>query len=331
MAKRVLALLAAFAVVLTSSCLVFAEESSAKTEETVVLEEEESKEENENTSNEEKELPEEETEEEKKDEMLCDTFTLYVNVEKPEIENEIIIPSEMKIKLFSVEGELLGEESENITRDGWFAFEFSVPEYRIGTKFFAVAVEGTKSISYCEKEYGLHENFLAETFAYPDEEGKLVIYDEAYVSAKPLTGVDPWLEEAEKVVNDNKIKSDTPYLIWVSKSDFKVSVFLEREDGWECIKHFGCSIGAPDTPTITGQYKYIEQLKKWDYGTYYCGPIMRFYRGYAIHSTLLYNDGTDYDGRIGKMISHGCIRVRPENINWLMYYVPLNTKIYITN
>ena len=58
---------------------------------------------------------------------------------------------------------------------------------------------------------------------------------------------------------------------------------------------------------------------------------MRFYKGYAIHSTLLRYDGSDYDGRVGKQISHGCVRVKPENINWMVSMIPLYTKIYITN
>ena len=57
---------------------------------------------------------------------------------------------------------------------------------------------------------------------------------------------------------------------------------------------------------------------------------MRFYRGYAIHTVLLKNNGTNYDGRTGKMISHGCIRIPKDEMNWLISYAPLYTKIYIT-
>ena len=58
---------------------------------------------------------------------------------------------------------------------------------------------------------------------------------------------------------------------------------------------------------------------------------MRFYRGYALHSTLLRYDGSDADARLGKKISHGCVRLAPESINWMVDNVPLYTKIYVTN
>ena len=57
---------------------------------------------------------------------------------------------------------------------------------------------------------------------------------------------------------------------------------------------------------------------------------MRFRGGYAIHSTLIKYDGTPYDNRVGMKISHGCIRLRPEDINWLASITPLGTRIYIT-
>ena len=57
---------------------------------------------------------------------------------------------------------------------------------------------------------------------------------------------------------------------------------------------------------------------------------MRFNGGYAIHSTLLYPNGTPKDNRVGVKISHGCIRLRPDDINWMFYYVPLKTTIHIT-
>jgi lipoprotein-anchoring transpeptidase ErfK/SrfK len=55
-----------------------------------------------------------------------------------------------------------------------------------------------------------------------------------------------------------------------------------------------------------------------------------FYGGYALHSTLLNYNGTEYDGTVRAMISHGCIRLHPEDINWIAARIPVGTKIYIT-
>lgn len=134
----------------------------------------------------------------------------------------------------------------------------------------------------------------------------------------------------EYVVNERGIDSETDYLVWVSKSEFLVRVFIGSKGNWKCVNSFPCAIGAPKTPTIEGEFRYYQYQKRWEYNKYYCGPIMRFKGGYAIHSTLIKYDGTPYDNRVGEKISHGCVRVRPENIKWLVNYVPLYSKIYVT-
>ena len=263
-----------------------------------------------------------------KEALTSDTFTLHVDVLQPD---GAITPSDLRFNLFTESGEWLGNQCQQIKAAGPMEFVFEVPTYEIGAKFKIVATTGAEYVNSCDLEYALNEEILAETYAYRDTEGNLVISDNAHVLVCPLNTAESWGEFAENHVNEMKVWSDTPYLIWVSKANYKVSVFLRDNGKWNFIKEFGCSVGAPGTPTVTGQYKYYQYQKKWDYGSYYVGPIMRFYGGYAIHSTLVNNNGTDRDGRIGKMISHGCVRVRPESINWLTSYVPLGTKIYITN
>lgn len=138
------------------------------------------------------------------------------------------------------------------------------------------------------------------------------------------------LNVSERFVNDNAIRSKTDYLIWVSKSKFTVTVFKDMNGIWKEQDAFQCSIGAPSTPTITGQFEYFSREARWSYPTYYVGPIMRFYKGYALHSTLLRYDGSNADGRLGKRISHGCVRLAPANINWMVDNIPLHTKVYVT-
>ena len=138
-----------------------------------------------------------------------------------------------------------------------------------------------------------------------------------------------WTAE-EKLINSRQVASDTNYLVWVSKSEYKVHVFTGSSGNWRLVRSMDCAIGAPSTPTIEGTFKYYQRQDRWNYDNYYCGPIMRFYRGYALHSTLLRYNGTDYDGRTGMRISHGCVRLRPENINWMVETIPLQTTIYVT-
>ncbi len=131
-------------------------------------------------------------------------------------------------------------------------------------------------------------------------------------------------------ISNSNLASDTYYLIWVSKSEYKVRVFLGGKGNWNQINSFTCAIGAPGTPTCEGTFKYFQAQDMWDYGSYYVGPIMRFYRGFALHSTLIYKDGTPKDDRVGMRLSLGCVRLHPEDINWLAYYAPVGTTVHVT-
>lgn len=134
----------------------------------------------------------------------------------------------------------------------------------------------------------------------------------------------------EKYINHSGHASETDYLIWVSKANFKVHVFTGKAGDWELVRTIPCSIGKSYTPTCEGTYRYYESITKWDYGSYYVAPVMRFNRGYALHSTLVNNDGSDHDGRIGEMVSHGCVRIYPPDMQWLFATVPLYTTVHVT-
>ncbi len=304
MKKRIFSMLLIFVLMFTSSNAVFAEETEIS------------------------EVWEEASIEEDQTVLTSDKFTLFVDVVQPDGQ---ILSSDMRFNIFTEDGEWLANRCVRIESAGIVEVEFQLPVYEIGTKFVLVPTTGVEYITYYSTNLGLNESFVVETYAYTDVFGSVRIADSAHVSAYPFFEADSWEAKAEEFVNSRNIQSETPYMIWVSKDNFTVSVFLRENNRWECIKHFGCSIGAPSTPTVTGQYKYYRFEKIWDYGSYFVGPIIKFYNGYAIHTTLINKDGTDYDGRIGKMISHGCVRVRPENMDWLIFYIPLNTRIYVTN
>ena len=147
------------------------------------------------------------------------------------------------------------------------------------------------------------------------------------IELKPSAYVKTTNELPDFIFNSS---SKTDYLIWVSKSDYTVNVYMGSRRSWSLINSFPCAIGAPSTPTVEGTFEYYQYQPRWSYDKFYCGPIMRFHNGYAIHSTLIAYDGSFYDNRVGAKISHGCVRVKPENIKWLTYYIPLHTKIIVT-
>jgi hypothetical protein len=154
--------------------------------------------------------------------------------------------------------------------------------------------------------------------------------DNIYQRRISLTPSEYVPKEEEKHVNGIDITSKTEYLIWVSKKDFKVNIFLGENKKWHLAESFPCSIGAAKSPTVEGQFEYYQYHPRWEYDKYYCGPVMRFYRGYAFHSYLIKYDGTPYDDRLGMKISAGCVRMKPSDIKWMVDFVPKNTKILIT-
>ena len=137
-------------------------------------------------------------------------------------------------------------------------------------------------------------------------------------------------QKSEKRINELNLSSETPYLIWVNKSEYTIHAFLGEKNNWREVYSCRCAIGAPNTPTVTGTFKYFSREKKWIYDNFYVGPIMRFYGSYAIHSTLFKFDGTDYNNAVGVKNSHGCVRVRPNDLAWLIFYVPLRSTVYVT-
>ena len=141
----------------------------------------------------------------------------------------------------------------------------------------------------------------------------------------------PDLEPVQKetYINSLGLSSKTDYLIWVNLERTRVNVFLRENNAWKLCTSFLCTIGANETPTIMGEFECQYREKWWKYDGYYVGPVLRFYNGYAFHSTLLRYDGGFYDGRLGKTLSHGCVRLAHEDIGWMISYIPMKTKVYI--
>ncbi len=233
-----------------------------------------------------------------------------------------------------------------------------IKEYlsHIGANDFSVDSENQITITYGEKIVAMYpdsnkailNNTEAELPAAPFLSGDTVyapaesvckalgfIYI-ANISGKKMTvysdipADSDGVRNSEKRINGLNLSSETPYLIWVNKSEYTVHTFLGEKNNWREVYTCKCAIGAPGSPTVTGTFKYFSRESRWTYDKFYVGPIMRFYGSYAIHSTLLKYDGTDYNNAVGVKNSHGCVRVRPNDLAWLIFYVPLRSTVYVT-
>ncbi len=135
-------------------------------------------------------------------------------------------------------------------------------------------------------------------------------------------------------VNLKGYKSNTKYLVWVNLTYQRVNIFEGSQGKWKLIRTCLCGSGTNATPTIRGVFTTSYKQSAWNYGSYYCGPVVRFYgsSGYAFHSRLQYwpmNSNRYYDARIGFPISHGCLRMYNDDIWWMYNNIPNGTTVVV--
>lgn len=135
-----------------------------------------------------------------------------------------------------------------------------------------------------------------------------------------------------KFVNDNNIKSQTVNLITTNIKNRLTYVFEKgKNNKWELLYKWSCTVGKPSTPTITGTF-YINGRKPY-FGsdTYRVKYATRIKGSYYYHSILFNAEGTEIiDATLGEALSHGCIRLAVENAHWI-YDNILDTTTVVIN
>ena len=139
--------------------------------------------------------------------------------------------------------------------------------------------------------------------------------------------IKPYIKEF--FVNETGYISDTNKLIWINLENTEVNIFEKSEERWNLIKSIECSIGSNNTPTINGVFKYNRYVPIETSDDYYVSDVMKFYKAFGIHSVLMKNNGDIYDGRLKMAISHGCIRMLPEDIIWLRDNCEIETTVVV--
>jgi lipoprotein-anchoring transpeptidase ErfK/SrfK len=134
----------------------------------------------------------------------------------------------------------------------------------------------------------------------------------------------------ELFANENGYRSDTKYLIWISLKFQQVNAYKGEKGKWKLIRSsMPCSSGKNTTLTISGIFKYSQYQTRWNFGDFYVGPVMRFNGGAAMHSRTYTPDGSLLDPTLGRPASHGCVRMKQEDINWLAKNIQLKTTVVV--
>ena len=123
--------------------------------------------------------------------------------------------------------------------------------------------------------------------------------------------------------------SNTRYLLLIDQTTRHVGIFTGSKGNWSLNQYWSCSVGAPSTPTVTGEFTVQDKGFYFDSGSARCFYWTRFYGGYLFHSTLYYQNNRfqPMDSTLGAAISHGCVRLQINNAKWIQDNVPYGSKV----
>ena len=127
----------------------------------------------------------------------------------------------------------------------------------------------------------------------------------------------------------NAARSSTGYLIVVDRQRTRTIVMTGGNGNWRPYKDFACSVGAPGSPTVTGNFTVGSRGYSFGHG-YTCYYWTQIYSDYLFHSVKYY-EGTRsiMDGRLNAHISAGCVRMDINNAYWIYSTIPSGTRVVI--
>ncbi len=133
-------------------------------------------------------------------------------------------------------------------------------------------------------------------------------------------------------INTLSIKSNTPYLLFISIEDQKIYVYKNNNNNWEMEKEFKCASGEEGTETPIGIFKTGARgtwfhSAKFNKGAKY---YTQFDGEFLIHSVPYYTDRFRvWEKNLDRPMSHGCVRTDTEDAKWIYENIPYGTKVII--
>lgn len=124
--------------------------------------------------------------------------------------------------------------------------------------------------------------------------------------------------------------SSTGYLLLVDTNNCWVGVFTGSRGNWNPKYYWRCSCGKDSSPTVKGVF--TTQTSSLHFGEehgYTCWYATQIYGDYLFHS-VKYQPGSQTalkDGRLGRHISMGCVRLPIEDAKWIYYNIPDGTTV----
>lgn len=140
----------------------------------------------------------------------------------------------------------------------------------------------------------------------------------------------------------NRLSSKTKYLIVVDRTHCRTAVYTGKKKNWKRLFVVSCSTGRAGHRTKTGTFKVGPQkrgrtwlfgkAKYFSYGPGRCWYATRFSGHYMLHSVLYTHASSPKklrDGRLGRHLSHGCVRLKLNVAKWIYDKIPRGTTVHV--
>ena len=148
-------------------------------------------------------------------------------------------------------------------------------------------------------------------------------------TAEHYTSNDYTTEQKELFVNSQGYSSKTKYLIWMNTYTQRVNIFEGSKGNWKLIKNNICASGAIDTPTPPGLKTLYKKEKTHRYAHSHYDYLSKFQLENCFHTRVKYYSGGYVDSRLGRPLSHGCVRMKDNDAIYIYKNMPLNTTVVI--
>lgn len=187
------------------------------------------------------------------------------------------------------------------------------------------ALVGTDIVELQErlKELGFYRGIIDGIY---DQEVELAVKDFQIDNGLNPDGIVQeylWIRLADKDISASTTKKlEAPQgEIRIIVDTFKVQLIVLNDN--EPFKVFPIAIGRSSTPTPVGNFKVVHKAVNWGtgFGTRWMGLNVPWGK-YGIH-------GTNKPWSIGRMASHGCIRMQNRDVEQLYPWVKHNTEVII--
>lgn len=150
------------------------------------------------------------------------------------------------------------------------------------------------------------------------------------LSAEHYTSKDYTDVQKEAFVNNKGYSSKTDYFIWIATYTQKIYVFKGSRGNWKLIRTCKAATGAIDTPDYPGEERIVGKRRWHRYGKRFYQYLSVMSDGNTIHTRPSWkSNGKPVDARLGRPLSHGCVRVTDADGAYIYKNCGKNTKVLI--